>query len=116
MSNNNSEERREVSRIDSINFVSYSYLNSDQKIEVEELGRTLDISLGGIKLEVPIKKVPKGETLLHIALEEVVIKVKGIVAHVANTSEGNCEVGIRFEDISGGNKLVLEKFLRETTI
>lgn len=114
MSNNNSEEKRTVSRTDSINFVSYSYLNNKQKIVVEELGRTLDISLGGIKLEVPDEKVPENKILLHVALEEVVIKIEGVIAHVVKNANGLSEVGIRFDNISRGNKLVLEKFLRET--
>ena len=50
-----------------------------------------------------------------MALEEAVIEVRAAIAHIAESKEGFSEVGIRFENISRGNELVLEKFLRETT-
>ena len=115
MTGNDPKERRSVSRIDSINFVSYQYMDEEQNAKIEGLGRTLDISLKGIKLEVPNDKVPKDELYLYIALEEAVIEVPAAIAHIAATKEGFSEVGIRFENISRGNELVLEKFLRETT-
>ncbi len=109
-------ERRTLSRIDSLNFVSYQYFDSENNVEVEEIGRTLDISLGGIKLEVPLSKVPSSEIKLYIALEEAVINVKGEVAHVDEHDNGCCEVGIRFVEISHGDQVVIEKFLRDIKI
>ncbi|WP_372366481.1 PilZ domain-containing protein [Candidatus Uabimicrobium sp. HlEnr_7] len=115
MTESDPKERRSVSRIDSINFVSYQYQDEDQNAKVEGLGRTLDISLKGIKLEVPNDKIPKDELYLYIALEEAVIEVRAAIAHIAQLKEGFSEIGIRFENMSRGNELVLEKFLRETT-
>lgn len=115
MTENDPKERRSVSRIDSINFVSYQYLDEEHNTKIEGLGRTLDISLKGIKLEVPNDKIPKDELYLYMALEEAVIEVRAAIAHIAESKEGFSEVGIRFENISRGNELVLEKFLRETT-
>ncbi len=107
-------ERRLQSRISSLNFVSYTYLDAEHKLQVEDIGRTLDISTGGIKLEVPASKIPTSEIELNIALKEAVIKVKGEIAHKKQQDENKCELGIRFIDMAPENQKVLDDFLQET--
>ena len=106
-------ERRIESRLDSLNFVSYSYLDKENNIQIEDIGRTLDISSGGIKMEVPSYKIPALDMELYIALEECVLKVKGEIAHLERHDNGCCEIGVRFMEMSAENKKTLEKFLKQ---
>ena len=106
------DERRAVARIDSLNFVSYTYLDEECDVVIEDMGRTIDVSLGGIKLEVPSLRIPAKKVELYIALEEALIKVEGEVTHSANFDNGCSELGVRFVNISNGDKMVLERFLK----
>ncbi len=106
------DERRN-SRVNSLNFVSYYYVDEEQ-VEIEEIGRTLDVSLGGIKLEVPSSKLPSSDISLRIALEEFVINVKGEIAHIESKDNGFSDIGIRFTEISESDLSVIKRFLPET--
>jgi len=107
------EEKRSSQRVKSLNLVSLSKFSDEGYVELAELGRTLDISLGGIKLEA-FEAIPVGtRTKLRIALRDDIIDVDGRVTYQQEAGEGRIVTGIQFVDLSEEHRQVLERFLSE---
>lgn len=78
-----------------------AYVNRDgkeQKTPVS-LGRTLDISLAGVGMEV-FQEVEIGTVMdLDLDLKDTLLTVHGKVVHVRRDGEGRYVIGIEFEEL-----------------
>jgi c-di-GMP-binding flagellar brake protein YcgR len=100
-------ERRAYPRVVVIHPVLYSTVIYPRP----KIASTLDLSLGGAKIDCR-HKLDRDEKLeISIAIEPVVIKCKGRVAHVAERKDGKVEAGIEFEELSANDKLYLKQYL-----
>ena len=73
------------------------------------MGRTLDISENGLKLET-IQEISTGDTLvITIGLEEDLIDLTADVTHVEKAGD-RYNSGIEFIDITGEGKRIFEKY------
>lgn len=109
------EEKRSSQRVRSLNLVSLSKFSEAGYVELAELGRTLDVSAGGIKLEA-FEAIPVGtRTRLRIALRDDIIDVDGQVTYVQEAEEGRVITGIQFVDLCEDHRQVLNRFLSEKT-
>ena len=107
------EEKRTFGRVRSLNLVSLSKFSENGYVELAELGRTLDVSEGGIRLEA-FEAIPVGtSTKLRIALRDDIIDVAGRVTYVQQGDQGRVITGIEFEELSEENRRVLDRFLSE---
>jgi len=107
------EEKRAFPRVKSLNLVSLSKFGVEGYVELAELGRTLDLSEGGIRLEA-FEVIPVGtRTRLRIGLREDIIDVDGQVAYVQEGTGGRVITGIAFVTMSPAHWQVLKSFLSE---
>ena len=101
-------EKRTSRRIRSLNLTSYTPKKGDQQEYIISIGRTLDLSEGGAKVETH-RKLAKGTKLdLDIAIDDNVISVQGEVLHAEELKNGLFGTGIRFTSITEKDR----KFLR----
>lgn len=78
------------------------------------LGWTVDLSMGGVRIDTPYG-VKKGEQLeLSIVIDPQVIKSKGEVVHVVGSNDENLTARIRFADISNEDRSYLREYLSST--
>jgi len=108
-----SEDKRCHERVHSLNLVSLSKYSEDGYVELAELGRTLDLSEGGIRLEA-FEVIPVGtSTRLRIALRDDIVDVGGRVAYIEEGDDNHIITGIEFLDLSDQHRQVLRRFLSE---
>ena len=63
-------------------------------------GRSLDVSLDGIKIETDAEVLPNETLDITLAIGESLVKVKGKVVYVEQLPQGRYHVGIAFRDLS----------------
>jgi c-di-GMP-binding flagellar brake protein YcgR len=96
----NVRERRTSRRIRALNLTSYTPKKGDSQEYIVSIGRTLDVSEGGVKVETH-RKLAKGTELeMDIAIEDKIITAKGEVVHTEELKNGLFGTGIRFTSIS----------------
>ena len=96
----NVRERRTSRRIRALNLTSYTPKKGDSQEYIVSIGRTLDVSEGGVKVETH-RKLAKGTELeMDIAIEDEIITAKGEVVHTEELKNGLFGTGIRFTSIS----------------
>lgn len=108
-------ESREYVRYDSLNLVSYTLFNTDDEIIDQGVGRTLNISSGGILLEIEdfvedeIKNIR-----MEIALDDNIVTVDGRVAFTLLTTECYTECGIKFLETPHDVLKVIQDYIDNT--
>lgn len=112
MSDTKTVERQK--RLESLNLVSISHKNPSGEVDLETVGRTLDLSLGGILLEVPVPiPEPHGTIEITIGFKEHVIVAKGRIVHQRQLDGGMTGLGISFTEIPASDRRILSDFLGE---
>ncbi len=92
-------EKRASRRIRSLNLTSYTPKKGEKQDYIVSIGRTLDVSEGGVKVETH-RKLAKGTELeMDIAIEDKIITAKGEVLHTEELKNGLYGTGIRFTSI-----------------
>ena len=106
-------EKREAKRIEAEHLVSYSHLDNTKKIDAEGIGKTLNISHGGMlfKSHVPFKEGT--EIKVSIAIGEQIIEAEGKVVHVTQKENGLFNVGISFEQSLSLNEKEIENLIKK---
>jgi c-di-GMP-binding flagellar brake protein YcgR len=102
---------RKYARILTLNMVSYRAQEPDGKSAGAGIGRTLDLSPGGIKLEVSHRYPLSSELELNLQVKEKIIRVRGRVVHLEELKNGKIGVGIQFSRVSKEDKDFIENFL-----
>ncbi len=102
-------------RFESLNLVSFTHRSPDGKIDLEVVGRTLDLSIGGILLEIS-PEIPSENTEVEVTLgiRDNVIQATGEIVHQRELENGHFGLGISFKNISDENIKTLLEFLEET--
>ena len=91
-------ERRKHPRIDALELVSYENYETTKTELMMGMGKTLDISIGGICLESR-HALPLGSKLkLSIALEEELIDIDGTIMSLTLTDDLNVKIHIQFDN------------------
>jgi len=107
----NKRNLRTDARVISLNLVSYTRHDDEGVLAEASMGRTLDISPGGIKLEVD-HHIPLSSVIdLSVALRDDVISLKGRVVHLEELKNGKVGMGIQFVDMDDETTETLRKFL-----
>lgn len=93
------KEKRASRRIRSLNLTSYTPKKGEKQEYIVSIGRTLDVSEGGVKVETH-RKLAKGTELeMDIAIEDKIITARGEVLHTEELKNGLYGTGIRFTSI-----------------
>jgi len=96
----NVKEKRTSRRIRSLNLTSYTPRKSDRQEYIISIGRTLDVSEGGVKVETHRQLANGTELEMDIAIEDQIITAKGEVVYTEELKNGLFGTGIRFTCIS----------------
>jgi len=105
------EERRKHPRIHSLNLLSFLVTDENEDIVMQGVGRTLNVSAGGILLETHIPLNPKHTVSLFIALEDDLVDVEGRIIHTRKGEAGKHDTGIAFTKPDEPTATILQKFI-----
>jgi len=90
------EEKRKHPRVKAENLVSY-FLLDDKGNEIEEgIGRTINVSMGGILIETNKPIGTQDVLLMIIGLDDEIMNMKGKVVHCRAEDSGMFRTGIQF--------------------
>lgn len=104
-----SGEKRKHARLESLNLLDYIVVDSHGTTGRYAMGRTLDISEDGIKLETT-QPLYIGDTLiLTIELEGDLVDLHGEVTNCRPES-GRYINGIKFTEISAGGRKLIKRY------
>lgn len=94
------KEHRKNRRIRSLHLTCYVPRKGSEQEYIVSIGRTLDVSKGGVKVETH-RELAKGTELdMDMAIEDQLITAKGVVVYVNPLPGGLYATGIRFTSIS----------------
>jgi hypothetical protein len=101
-------------RLESINLVSLSHKDTEGRTDMESIGRTLDLSKGGILLELPSAlPSPNEEVEITLGIRDKVIRAKGKIVHQRQLDNGHFGLGISFHDLEEDDAQVISDFFTE---
>ena len=103
----NVKEKRTSRRIRSLNLTSYTPKKGEEQEYIVSIGRTLDVSDGGVKVETHRKLATGTELEMDIAIEDKIVNAKGEVVHTEELKNGLFGTGIRFTYISEEDRKIL---------
>ncbi len=106
----NQKDKRKSERIDSNNLISYVCLNEKDEPVGQGMGRTLNISEGGILLETHAIIDPNYTLSFTISLEDVIMDIKGRVTYNKKRGDGKYESGIKFIGNDESKTRMLKQF------
>jgi len=110
VNNMDNNEKRSYIRMDSLHLLDYLTIDRDGQQTNYSMGRTLDISEHGLKLEVTHAMSPGDTLLITVGLEEDLVDITGEVIHCEQ--EANRYIlGIEFSDISDEGNRILKKYI-----
>jgi hypothetical protein len=102
-------EKRKFIRLDSLHLLDYTVLDKDRNKGRYSMGRTLDVSVNGIKMETT-EPLSTDDTLeITIGIEEDLVDLEGRITY--SKPEGNRFVpGIEFVKMSGEGRRVFRRY------
>lgn len=105
------QEKRKNHRINSQNLISYVCLDENDNPMRQGMGRTLNISEGGILLETHLPMDSRYILSFTISLEDETMAVKGRVIHNKKRKDGKFECGLKFFEIDESKKRILKQIV-----
>ena len=105
------EEKRHYKRIDSLNLIAYVCIDGKNKVVSQGMGRTLNVSKGGILLETHVRIDSSNSVLLTIGLEEDLVNIKGKIVTPSKGKEEKFESGIQFMETDETSKETLNRYI-----
>ena len=104
------QELRKFIRYDALHLLDYLVLDEDGSEGVYSMGRTIDVSIDGIKLETVYPLQTNIRLLLTIGLEDDLVDLEGRTTHAA-PRDGRFVAGIAFEKITKNGRRVVAKYV-----
>jgi len=90
------KEQRKKPRVDSQNLLSYVCVDGNNQEVGQGMGRTLNVSEGGILLETHIPIDQEYAIVFTIAMEDDLMNIRGKVTFNKKREDGKFETGIKF--------------------
>ena len=106
-----SEDKRKFLRINSLN-LSYVLVDGEGEADRQTMGRTLDVSEAGIRLETNLSVEKGSQLMLSIGFEDELVDIKGHVIHTAENRDGKYELGIKFDNLDDTIRKTIQKFIK----
>jgi hypothetical protein len=107
------EDRRAEPRLRKLQLTSAASWPGGPGPSVRTIGRTLDLSRRGMKLESTQPIAIQSRVDLQLALGETIIEVEGVVRFVEDIGEGRFAMGLSFEDVSSETQAHLDEFVKD---
>jgi hypothetical protein len=90
------KESRRHARVKTVNLLSYVCIDESSNPLDQGMGKTLDISKGGLLMETGVPVEAKFVLLMSMNLREELIQIKGKVIYCRQEDRGVFHTGIRF--------------------
>lgn len=102
-------EKRQFERQDAEHLLNFLVYERDGRQTVYSMGKTLDVSENGLKLETRQPMHANDTLLITVGLEDELIDLLGEVRYIGKTSDSYV-TGIHFSDISQKGKRILKQY------
>jgi len=104
-------KRRKYERKDSLNLIDYVVLGPEGKPISRRMGRTLNVSEGGILMETHHLLRQGQNVVITIALDEDIVEINGHVVYMKPCEEELFCSGIEFAEIDKEGERVVKKYI-----
>jgi hypothetical protein len=105
------DNKRIDPRIETFNLLLYVCYDEDRHEMIQGMGKTLNVSEGGILLETHIPINPDYIVSLTIAMENELVDLKGRITHSRKREDGRFESGIEFMEMDEQKRRFLRQYL-----
>lgn len=105
------DERRSSPRIEKINLVQVSRFDEEGFRADLAAGRTLNLSQGGVRIELHHPLPLRSEVRIDLALGDRIVGVDGKVVYLQAVGDDRCEMGIEFQDLDAETAEEIERVL-----
>ena len=103
-------EQRKFIRYDALHLLDYIVLDEDGRPGTYSMGRTIDVSIDGIKLETIHPLKANTRLLLTVGLEDDLVDLEGQTTHAA-PHDGRFVSGVTFLKITKNGRRVFAKYV-----
>lgn len=97
------EERRKSPRVTALHLVSYTLFDEHGNPDDEGMARTLDLSEGGMLLEVMRPLSEGGSLQIKMVSGDHIVRAQAQVVYCQRSSADRWRVGMRFTEITQGD-------------
>jgi hypothetical protein len=104
-------ERRCAERRYSLNFLEFAVVGENGEVLFREMGRTLNVSSTGIKLETPALIEAGQHVQVTLGLKDDMIDLTGKVAHIEVVGPEMFSAGVHFTRLDDEGRRVLSRYL-----
>ncbi len=105
------DEKRIDQRVESANLLSYTCLDENNHEMMQGMGRTLNVSDGGILIETHVPIDPHHVVSMTMALEDELMDFKGKIAHSRKRADGKFESGIEFIEMDEEKQKFFKQYI-----
>ena len=109
--NHMSDDKRKHERYSALN-LSYICEDKDGDVLYEGMGRTLNVSEGGIQLETSYYISPGNTLTLEIALEDTLVNLRGRVVYCNELPEKKFSTGLELIEPNAESLAILRQFIK----
>lgn len=103
-------EQRKFIRFDALHLLDYIVLDEEGTPGNYSMGRTIDVSVDGLKLETATPFKPDTRLLITIGIEDDLVDLEGRVTHV-HPHDGRYVSGVTFLKIDKNGRRVFAKYV-----
>jgi len=101
-------ERRASPRVNEVQLVQVSEPGTLSELTT---GRTLNISRGGIRLEMSSQLPLRARVRLSLAVGDEFVTVAGSVVYLEALDGGRCSMGVQFTDLDPSSRRKLDEYV-----
>jgi hypothetical protein len=106
------EERRRYQRINTVNLLSYVSLDENGKPLDQGMGKTLNISQGGLLLETKVPINAQYVLIMALDIRDELIKIRGQVVYCRETDPRTFHTGVRFKEANERVREIVVELVR----
>jgi c-di-GMP-binding flagellar brake protein YcgR len=105
-------ERRRFIRPEALNLLDYLVVDDQGRQGEYSMGRTLNVSEGGILMETHIPLPIGQQVMITLGLEDTLVDVMGRIIY-ATYDAGRHQNGIEFSSVAKNDKKILDQYVEE---
>ena len=102
-------EKRRFIRYDALHLLDYNVMARDGSKGIYSMGRTLDVSIDGIRMEIRDQLKPGTLLLVTVGLEDNLIELLGEVTHTESKA-GRYISGISFQRMTKEGRVIFTRY------
>jgi len=106
------DDRRKHQRVHSLNLLSYVCFDENNRAVTQGMGKTLNVSEGGILLETHTPLERKHSVSMTMGLKDDTMDIKGKIIHSVTRGDGTIQTGIQFAETDEATRQGLKEFIR----